>query len=33
VPESELLGVVQAELQSLRDDIAQRVVPVEFPDS
>ncbi len=31
VPEGDLLAVVHAELQSLHDDIARRVVPVTFP--
>ncbi len=33
VPESELLAAVRAELQSLHDEIARRVVPVTFPES
>ncbi len=33
VPESELLAVVRAELQSLHDEIARRVVPVAFPEA
>ena len=32
-PESELLSVVRAELQSLHDEIAQRIVTVVFPES
>jgi prolyl-tRNA synthetase len=32
-PESELLSVVRAELQSLHDEIARRVVTVVFPES
>jgi prolyl-tRNA synthetase len=33
VPEGDLLAAVRAELQSLYDDIARRVVSVEFPES
>ncbi len=33
VPESELLAVVRAELQSLRDDLTKRVIPVAYPES
>jgi len=33
VPESELLAAVRAELQSLHDEIARRVVPVAFPEA
>jgi len=32
VPEADLLAVVRAELQSLRDEIARRIVPVTFPE-
>jgi len=33
VPEADLLAVVRAELQSLRDEIARRVVTVVFPEN
>jgi prolyl-tRNA synthetase len=32
VPEADLLAVVRAELQNLHDDIAQRVMPIAFPE-